>query len=109
MTCTSPARADPRGPAPPISRPPKRTPPALQGRRPETALSSVVLPAPFGPSSDTTSPAPTRRSTPCSTAILPYPASSLLTSSSVSGAEVGTDDLLVHADLRRRPGRENTT
>ena len=32
---------------------------------------SVVLPAPFGPSSATTSPALTFRSTPCSTPILP--------------------------------------
>ena len=45
--------------------------PALTGNRPDTALSSVVLPAPLGPSSATTSPAAMERSTPCSTRILP--------------------------------------
>ena len=44
---------------------------AIHGSSPDTARSSVVLPAPFGPSSATTSPARDRRSTPCSTPILP--------------------------------------
>jgi len=38
---------------------------------PEIARSSVVLPAPFGPSSATTSPAPMVMSTPRSTPTLP--------------------------------------
>jgi hypothetical protein len=42
-----------------------------QGSRPDTARKRVVLPAPFGPRRATTSPAPTLRSTPRNTAILP--------------------------------------
>ena len=40
-----------------MSRPAKRTVPAITGSSPDIARSSVVLPAPFGPSSATTSPA----------------------------------------------------
>jgi hypothetical protein len=70
MTCTSPARTVSRGLAPFKSLPAKRIRPD-QGSKPEMARNNVVLPAPFGPSSATTSPAPTVRSMPLSTPILP--------------------------------------
>src|SRR3954447_22019720 len=106
MTWTRPARAASRGRAPRMSWPAKRTSPAVTGSRPETARSSVVLPAPFGPSSTTISPAPTERSTPCSTWILPYPASRPATARSGSAAEIGTHHLAMGTDLGRRPGGE---
>src|SRR6478609_5619115 len=109
ITCARPRRAVSRGPMPAIFSPAKVTPPAFQGTRPEIARSSVVLPAPLGPSRVTTSPAPIVMSTPCSTAILPYPASSPRMSSNGSAAEIGTDDLLVHANFSRRPLRQYPT
>src|SRR5438034_815336 len=51
--------------------PSKRTWPELTGSNPDSARSMVVFPAPFGPSSATTSPAATLKSIPCSTQILP--------------------------------------
>src|SRR6266536_334681 len=41
--------------------------PSLSGCTPSTALRSVDLPEPLGPSTATSSPAPTERSTPCQT------------------------------------------
>ena len=55
MTCESPALTVSRGLAPARSRPPKCTRPD-HGSSPDTARNSVVLPAPLGPSSATTSP-----------------------------------------------------
>ncbi len=63
-------RAAWRGSRPSVS-PANRTDPAPIGNRPETVRSSVVLPAPFGPSSATISPGHTAKSIPCSTTILP--------------------------------------
>jgi hypothetical protein len=54
-----------------ISRPSKRACPAVTGNNPDSARNSVVLPAPFGPSSATTSPEAILKSMPCSTRILP--------------------------------------
>src|SRR3979411_393701 len=107
ITCTSPARAASRGVALVMSRPPKRTCPALTGSNPDSARSMVVLPAPLGPSSATTSPGDTVKSIPCSTRILPYPDSSRPTASSGSGTEVSTDHLLVDANLGRRFGGQD--
>src|SRR5439155_8088468 len=56
LTCTRPARAASRGVMSVKSAPPKRTSPAVTGSRPDSARSSVLLPAPLGPSSATTSP-----------------------------------------------------
>jgi hypothetical protein len=58
------ARAMPRwasltGPMPAMSSPLKRTTPSLGFRRPVRTLTSVVLPAPFGPTIATVSPAAT--------------------------------------------------
>ena len=69
-TCTSPAFTASRGPALLMSWPPKVMVP-VRGSRPEMAFSSVLLPAPLGPSRATISPAPTVRSMPFSTPILP--------------------------------------
>src|ERR1700736_2899960 len=46
---------------PAISRPKKRTSPAVGRIRPVTTLTSVVLPAPFGPTIETNSPSLTRK------------------------------------------------
>src|SRR5450759_517238 len=60
---------------------------------PEMVLSVVLLPAPLLPIRLTISPGPTVMEMPCSTAILPYPAWTL-TSSSIGGArsEIRIDD-----------------
>src|SRR3954464_10942295 len=48
---------------PAISRPKKRTAPAVGRSRPVTTLTSVVLPAPFGPTIETNSPSLTWKET----------------------------------------------
>src|SRR3984893_10214778 len=55
-----PSLASSTGPMPAISRPRKRTSPAVGRSRPVTTLTSVVLPAPFGPTIETNSPSLTR-------------------------------------------------
>src|SRR5271167_1470164 len=50
-----PSLASSTGPMPAISRPRKRTSPAVGRNRPVTTLTSVVLPAPFGPTIETNS------------------------------------------------------
>ena len=52
------------GGAPAIGSPRNRTAPSRGDRRPAIVLSSVDLPAPFGPMIATISPASTRRPTP---------------------------------------------
>jgi hypothetical protein len=47
--------------------PSKRIEPDIAGTVPESVLNSVVLPAPFGPTIETNSPAPTSIETSCST------------------------------------------
>src|SRR4051794_37253076 len=51
-----PSRASSTGPTPAISRPRKRTSPAVGLNKPVTTLTSVVFPAPFGPTIETNSP-----------------------------------------------------
>src|SRR5882724_7602964 len=51
-----PSRASSTGPMPAMSRPRKRTSPAVGRSRPVATLTSVVLPAPFGPTIETNSP-----------------------------------------------------
>src|SRR5438067_5097022 len=76
---------------------------------PDTARSVVVLPAPFGPRTATSSPSPTSSETPCSARIWPYRAS---TSSSSSREllgirpEVGLDHRRVVLHLARRAARD---
>src|SRR5882724_13142224 len=51
-----PSRASSTGPMPAMSRPRKRTSPAVGRSNPVTTLTSVVLPAPLGPTIETNSP-----------------------------------------------------
>src|SRR4029077_20880087 len=106
MTCASPAFTVSRGLAPARSRPAKRTLPD-QGSSPDTARNSVVLPAPFGPSRATTSFAPTVKSMPRSTLILPQPRERPATSRSGSAAEIGIDHLPMRADFGWGSGRQH--
>src|SRR5262249_23483589 len=62
------------GARPAMSRPITRTEPSIASSRPEIVNSVVVLPAPFGPSSATTSPGCTSRSRSRTPAMLLYPA-----------------------------------
>ena len=54
-----------------MSRPSNHTEPDVSGRSPEIARIVVVLPAPFAPSSVTSSPSCTTNETPCSAWIRP--------------------------------------
>src|SRR5215216_3884448 len=58
-----PSLANSTGPMPAILRPRKRTSPAVGLSRPVATLTSVVLPAPFGPTIETNSPSLTRNDT----------------------------------------------
>src|SRR5262249_15377153 len=73
---------------------------------PMSVRSSVVLPAPFAPSSTTVSCSPTLRSTPHSTRTLPYPASRPAMSSSAEGEDSGgilaSEKNLDHARIPHR-------
>src|SRR6516225_740702 len=56
-----PSLASSTGPMPAMSRPRKRTSPAVGRNRPVTTLTSVVFPAPFGPTMETNSPSLTEK------------------------------------------------
>src|ERR1700704_4035007 len=58
-----PSLASSTGPMPAILRPRKRTSPAVGRSRPVTTFTSVVLPAPFGPTIETNSPSLTWKET----------------------------------------------
>src|SRR5260370_5772337 len=58
-----PSLASSTGPMPAISRPIKRTSPAVGRSKQVTTLTSVVLPAPFGPTIETNSPSSTWKET----------------------------------------------
>src|SRR5690349_4478733 len=83
--------------------PAKRTWPPRARSRPRMVLRVVDLPAPLCPSSATTSPSSTRRLTPCSTVLLPYPACRASTSRSALGialdAEVDFRERRIARDL----------
>src|SRR5206468_11384626 len=71
--------------------------------KPEIVLAVVLLPAPFAPTRQTSSPAETRRETPRRTSTLPYATrTSSSASIDVAGAEVRANDLRVSLDLARR-------
>src|SRR6516164_5306114 len=86
--------------------------PARTGSSPVTAFSRVLFPAPFGPTTATTSAAPTWMLMSWMTGLPPYPAASCLMSSSGAGRaaaspdEVGIEDLPLGSQLRHRPGRD---
>src|ERR1700742_1213584 len=68
-------------------RPANRTAPALGARSPEIRPNRLVLPAPFGPTMPTVSPAPTARDR--SSAITTWPNRLVTPSSSSSGVVIG--------------------
>src|SRR5688500_7200641 len=74
-----PAASTRRGPAFASSAPSNRIEPPFASSMPETQRMKVVLPAPFEPIRQATSPRRTSRSAPHSTWISPYPACSPLT------------------------------
>src|SRR5262245_13130807 len=85
-----------------MSSPSKRMLPFAAGTMPEMQLSVVVLPAPFAPSRQAISPAPSERLTSSSARTAPYAACSPLTSSMRRlRTEVRFDHLRVRLDLRR--------
>src|SRR5438874_12323725 len=80
-----------------VSAPSIFTEPVRRGTIPMIDFMVVVLPAPLRPTSVTSSPLRTSRSTPCSTWDSPYHACSLATVSSASG--------MLGAQVRRDHGR----
>src|SRR5579884_2976902 len=93
-----------------MSRPSNHTVPEDGRRRPPMVLSSVVLPAPLGPSRATISPASTSRLTSLTAAIWPY--STRTRSARSSGmarllAEIGGDHLGVAAHHLGRAPRDH--
>ena len=66
-----PARASRTGPRPATSSPLKRTAPLVGDVSPLSTFTSVVFPAPLGPTIDTNSPGPTARLTPSSAQKVP--------------------------------------
>src|SRR5437773_9717551 len=82
-------------------RPTAGTPPAM-------ALSSVVLPAPFGPTMVTNSPSPTSRETSASAWSPPYETLRFetLNTAEPALAQVGLDDGGIAHDVGRRPLRD---
>src|SRR6187549_3781987 len=85
-----------------VSRPSNFTEPVRRSTMPMTDFKVVVLPAPFRPSSVTSSPLPISKPTPCRMCDSPYQACRPSTFSNVSGMagpDIGFDDLRV---LRHR-------
>src|SRR5512143_1039788 len=77
-----------------VSAPSNTIDPARRGTRPIIDFSVVVLPAPLRPSSVTTSPSRTSKSTPCSMWLSPYQALSPFTSS-MRRPQIGSDHVRV--------------
>src|SRR5690606_31297114 len=112
-TSAIPVASSSCGPADVMSLPSNSTEPWLTSISPYSALKTVDLPEPFGPTTHTISPSATDRSTPCRMSTSRYPVCSPSTSSrgqidisvyrsACAGSEVGTDDLLIGLDLVRR-------
>src|SRR6201990_349941 len=80
-----------------VSRPRKSMLPSRRGTSPMIDFSVVVLPAPLRPSSVTTSPSRTSKSTPCRIWLSPYQAFKPLISS-IDGSQIGGHDLRVLRD-----------
>src|SRR6185312_11735358 len=96
------------------SRPSKRSVPAAGDTIPDRVFTSVDFPAPFGPTSATISPRPTRMLTPSSAVACPYRTTSPATSSipiphGGAAAEVGADHALVLGDVLRRAVGDDLT
>src|SRR5689334_16072548 len=86
--------------------PQKLIDPPVRGANPDTALRTVLLPAPFGPRSATMRPARTVTLTPQSTWKPPYPASRP-SMASMALPEVGLAQERIGRNLRRRSGGDN--
>src|SRR5207302_3446385 len=107
-TCAMPTRTIDSGERRAIDFPAKRTSPLLRTVF-EIARNVVVLPAPFEPSTATTSASSTLNVTPWSALIGPYRASTPFSSSSVLidlTAEIRVDHALIALHLGRRPARD---
>src|ERR1700704_6256584 len=105
-TSATPSRATRSGLRPRSERPCTRTSPAAGPTTPITACRVEDLPAPFGPTSPTISPAPTSRSMPRTAGTPAYRTSSASTTSAASdiapaAAEVGIRYVDVLPDLFR--------
>src|SRR5579859_2997912 len=108
-----PSRVVWKADSPAISRPASRMDPETDGIMPETVRRVVVLPAPLDPMSATTRPLGTSNETPLSTSILPYPATSFLTTSMLPlsrrlrtrTAEIGFDHTRIRSYFGRTPLR----
>src|SRR5882672_7347519 len=85
-----PSLANSTGPMPAMSRPMKRTSPTVGRIRPVTTLTSVVLPAPFGPTIETNSPSLTRNDTLLSALNAPKAFVTLMVSNSGAVEDAGT-------------------
>src|SRR3954471_22186986 len=81
-----PRRASSTGPMPAISRPRKRTSPVVGRSSPVTTLTSVVLPAPLGPTIETNSPSLTWKETLLSALNTPKVFETLMVSNSGAAA-----------------------
>src|SRR5712691_8116278 len=90
----------------PRSTPSRRTVPTRIGRRPAIALMRVVFPAPFGPTTLTSSRSPTLRDTSQTATASPW-ATSRRSTSSIGLAQVGPDDLRLPHHLARPPLRDD--
>src|SRR6516165_6541816 len=93
---------------PVMSAPSASTWPPITLARPRIALSSVVLPAPLGPTTATSWPAWTLTSIPRSTGTSPYPADSArVASAAVSADDIGVLHLLASAQFGHPPLRDD--
>src|SRR5438132_5671859 len=109
-----PAARTSAGSAPWIGRPASTMRPRVGARRPETARSVDVVPAPLAPITQTSSPGYTTRSRPRRTATGPYAAwrSSRLSNgarsdTAIDGPQVGADDVRVRLDRGGRALRDH--
>src|SRR5438067_434392 len=107
-TSAIPARTTTCAGFPATGDPSRATVPEVGRSRPAMHLSNVDLPAPFAPTSATSSPAETDNETPRSTATPAYPALSPRTSMPRSGTEIRLDDARIARDFPRRALRDHS-
>src|ERR1700681_3043873 len=106
-TCAIPSATTSSGCSPSSGLPANRIVPDDGAITREIALSVVLLPAPFAPSSDTISPSATTSEMPCSASTAPYRATRSWISSSIErAAEIRGDHVGVARDLLGRSFRD---
>src|SRR5207237_10548109 len=108
-----PSRASRSRRKPVMSRPSRATLPPSTRAIPSIAFSSVLLPAPLGPTTATTWPRDTSRSTSLTTGTSLYPAlrprvQSARSSAGASAEDIGVLDLLTQPQVRHPPLREHS-